>query len=163
MHQVPSDWRRRDLLVDSNVLALYVVGNHDTGLITRHKRTSQFVEKDFRLLDDFLRQFKRLVTTPNVLTEVSSLVAQIGGEAEVKLRLVLAGLIPVFDEKYIPSGGASQVAEFRRLGLTDAAVLSLADRDRLLVLTDDLPLYSALQRKGIAAINFHHLRERAWG
>jgi len=164
VHQVPSDWRSRDLFVDANVLVLYLVGNLDPSLIGKHKRTNQFGVEDYRLLDDFLRQFKRLVTTPNVLTEASNMVAQIGGQETVaRLRVVLGRIVEALDEQYVPSTQASKVEELRRLGLTDAALLLLAKEDRLLVLTDDRNLYDSLQRQGIAAINFHHLRERAWG
>lgn len=164
MRQVPSDWRSRDLLVDANILVLYLVGNLDPRLISKHKRTNQFDVEDYHLLDDFLRQFKKLVTTPNVLTEASNMVAQIGGQETVtRLRVVLGKIVEALDEQYVPSVQASTAEEFRRLGLTDAALLSLAKQERLLVLTDDRPLYDALQGKGIAAINFHHLREAAWG
>lgn len=164
MRQVPSDWRSRDLLVDANILVLYVVGNLDPDLIGKHKRTNQFIAKDYYLLDDVLRQFKKIVTTPNVVTEVSNMVAQIGGKETVtRLRVVLGGLVEVLDEQYIPSTQAGKVEEFRRLGLTDTAILLLAKQDRLLVLTDDRHLYDALQKKGVASINFHHLREAAWG
>ena len=164
MRRLPADWRSRDLLVDSNILVLYVVGNLDPALIAKHKRTNQFLVADYHLLDEVLRRFKRIVTTPNVVTEVSNMIAQIGGEeTETKLRMVLGGLVEALDEKYVLSVEASKVKEFRRLGLTDAALLLLAERNHHLVLTDDRHLYTALQRKGVAAINFHHLRDAAWG
>jgi predicted nucleic acid-binding protein len=163
VRQVPSDWRSRDLLVDANILVLYLVGSLDPSLIGKHKRTNQFGVEDYHLLDDFLRQFKKLVTTPNVLTEASNMVAQIGGQETVtRLRGALGRIVEALDEQHVPSTQASKVAEFRRLGLTDAALLFLAKQGRFLVLTDDRHLYDALQKKGIAAINFHHLREEAW-
>jgi rRNA-processing protein FCF1 len=109
-----------------------------------------------------MRQFDRLATTPNVLTEVSNMAAQIGGEAETKLRLILAALLEVLDERYVPSREACRVEEFRRLGLTDASLLLLAKQE-FLVLTDDRHLYTALQKNGVDAINFNHLRDGAWG
>jgi hypothetical protein len=103
MRQLPKDWRRKGLLVDTNVLVLYVVGNLDLDLIAKHKRTEKFIAEDYHLLDRFLRQFKTLITTPNVLTEVSNMVAQIGGETETKLRVILGALVKAFDERYVPS------------------------------------------------------------
>ena len=164
MRQVPSDWRNRYLLVDANILVLYVIGNLKPDLIAQHKRTSQFTAEDYQLLDGFLRQFKKIVTIPNVVTEVSNMVAQIGGQETVaRLRVVLGRIVEALDEQYVPSTQASKVEELRRLGLTDAAILLLAEQDRLLVLTDDRHLFAALQKKGVASINFHHLREAAWG
>lgn len=162
MRQLPADWRRKGLLIDANILVLWVVGTLDPGLIAKHKRTDTFLAEDYHLLDRFLHQFGRLATTPNVLTEVSNMAAQIGGEAEEKLRLILAALLEVLDERYVPSREACKEEEFRRLGLTDASLLLLAKQE-FLVLTDDRHLYTALQKNGVDAVNFNHLRDGAWG
>jgi hypothetical protein len=50
---------------------------------------------------------------------------------------------------------------FRRLGLTDAAIATLA-RHNYLFLTDDFGLYSTLTGRGVDAINFNHLRQLNW-
>jgi len=95
--------------------------------------------------------------TPNVLTEVSNL---LGHKDEVLLAW-LGSRIAAFDEHYVTSREAVEAAEFSRLGLTDAAILSCATQD-LTVLTDDIHLYLALERRGVEVINFHHLREASW-
>ena len=69
--------------------------------------------------------------------------------------------MPVFDERCIESREAVGVTEFTRLGLADASILACPPQD-LTVLTDDLHLYLALQRRGAEVINFHHLREASW-
>jgi rRNA-processing protein FCF1 len=153
--------RSKGLIIDTNLLLLYIVGSLDPNLIRKHKRTSQFGIEDFRLLDDFLGQFERFVTTPNVLTEVSNLLSQIGDEVATRLRIRLRALIEIFQEEYIASTEAAGAEEFQRLGLTDAAILLLSKED-LLVLTDDIHLYLALQRRGIEAVNFNYIREASW-
>jgi hypothetical protein len=47
------------------------------------------------------------------------------------------------------------------LGLTDAAIAMLQSR-KLLVLTVDLNLWLALQRRGVDAVDFNHLRALNW-
>lgn len=155
--------RARSLLVDTNVLLLFLVGSLDPGLIAKHKRVNQFTIEDFQFLDGFLRRFGAILTTPNVLTEVTNLAMQIGGAAKQRLPALLAALLQkgAFEEHVAASNEASRIAEFRRLGLTDAGILLLT-RKEWTVLTDDLPLYLALQVRGLDAINFHHLRERMW-
>jgi rRNA-processing protein FCF1 len=159
----PARWRGKGLLVDTNILILYAVGRLDPHLIAKHKRTSNFTAEDYRFLKQLLRGFPRLATTPNVLTEVSNLLDQIGGAPRARLQTVLGGLVEVLDERYVPSIDATRAEEFQRLGLADSSILLLARQD-FLVLTDDLPLYLALLRRGIDAINFHHVRRAAgWG
>ena len=59
------------ILVDTNILLCYLVGLLDPKKIPTFKRTSQFVE-DFDLICALLRSLKKIVTTPNILTEVNS-------------------------------------------------------------------------------------------
>lgn len=153
----------RRLLVDTNILVLFLVGSFDPDLIPRHKRVNQFTVEDFHLLDGLLRRYEAILTTPNVLTEVTNLAMQIGGPAKEELPALLAVLLQrgVFEEHVVESVEASRVEEFRRIGLTDSGIVLLAGK-KWTVLTDDLPLYLALQVRGLDAINFHHLRERMW-
>lgn len=153
----------RRLLVDTNILVLFLVGSLDPDLIAKHKRVNHFTVEDFNLVDDLLRRFGTFLTTPNVLTEVTNLAMQIGGAAKVRLPELLAALLQkgAFEEHTVESVEASKVQEFRRIGLTDAGIVLLA-RKEWTVLTDDFPLYLALQVRGLEAINFHHLRERMW-
>jgi len=148
---------KRKLLVDTNILLLYIVGSLSPDQIARHKRTDKFTIEDYWLLDRQLAKFGGIVVTPNILTEVSNL---LGHKDEVLLAW-LGSRIAAFDEHYVTSREAVEAAEFSRLGLTDAAILSCPTQD-LTVLTDDIHLYLALERKGVEVINFHHLREASW-
>jgi hypothetical protein len=50
---------------------------------------------------------------------------------------------------------------FERLGLADAAIATVCSRG-ILVLTTDVELQLALQRRGADALNFNHVRMSAW-
>lgn len=153
----------RHLLIDTNLLLLFVVGFSQPYLIERHKRTRHFTAEDYKLLCGVLSQFRTLVTTPNVLTEVSNLLDQAGGPTPQKLQELLASVIGKLEEHHFASRDCCRLEEFRRLGLADSSILRLAqDRGDLAVLTDDLHLYLALQKRGLEAVNFNHLRERSW-
>jgi hypothetical protein len=41
--EVATRYRTAGLLIDTNVLLLYVVGSYDPGAVPRHKRTGRFV------------------------------------------------------------------------------------------------------------------------
>lgn len=153
--------RKQRLLVDTNILLLYIVGSLSLELIRRHRRTDKFTPEDYHLLTRLLSQFGKIVVTPNILTEVSNLLGYTEELAKARLLLGLASLTTTVEERYLPSSQVAQAAEFSRLGLADSSILLLAQED-LIVLTDDLPLSLALQRRGVEVVNFNHLREKLW-
>jgi rRNA-processing protein FCF1 len=155
-----SRYASRGVLVDTNVLLLYFVGRFRRERIRSFKRTSQFTERDFDRLARLLSPFARIVTTPNVLSEVSNLSGQLGDPEKTRYFRQFAREIAVLDERYVESTAASQDDCFSRLGLTDSAILRLA-KDRFLVLTADAGLYDAAARARIDAINFAHFLESA--
>ena len=153
--------RKGKLLVDTNILLLYIVGSLGPDRIARHKRTDTFTIEDYWLLDGLLRKFGGIVVTPNILTEVSNLLGYTDEKTRGNLLILLGSLVRIFEEHYVRSMEAVEAAEFSRLGLADASILSCPTED-LTVLTDDIHLYLALEKRGVAVINFNHLRERAW-
>lgn len=153
--------QKRKLLVDTNILLLYVIGSLGLDRIARHKRTGKFTAEDYGLFRKELRRFDGIVVTPNILTEVSNLLGHTDGKDREKLLALLGTLILVFEERYVRSIEAIETAEFLRPGLADASILSLP-MEELVVLTDDLHLYLALQSRGAEVLNFNHLRERSW-
>ena len=62
-----------NMVLDANVLLLRVVGRAGRGIVGRHKRLRPFKDEDFDLLARQTATARRLVTTPNVLTEVANL------------------------------------------------------------------------------------------
>ncbi len=56
--------RGNGLLVDTNLLLLYIVGKTNPNRISNFKRTSRYTVEDFELLDGIMAQFKTLITTP---------------------------------------------------------------------------------------------------
>lgn len=153
----------KGILVDSNLLLLYFVGLYDATMIQRFKRTKVFFPDDFALMTRFIGQFRRIVTTPNIMAEVSNLAGQLGGSAKDHFFHSFARKIHVLgsenklDEQYVSSQEASQIEAFVALGLTDSVIIHLAN-DRFPVLTDDFRLAGILDHLGIDVINIHHLR-----
>jgi hypothetical protein len=157
LEETVSRHRGTGILVDSNLLLLLLAGLCDRSLVTKLKRLNAYRLEDFDLLFSFCRLFERTVTTPHILTEVSNLSEK--GEASV-VRLFFEFLSRHFmklHEHYEQSAVLAQDTLFVRFGLADSG-LSKASADGLLVLTDDLRLYAALERRGAPAINFNHLR-----
>lgn len=153
--------RKNGILIDTNILLLYFLGRFNPREIPRFKRTRQFTVEDFGTLLLLLRRFEKVLTTPNILTEVSSFSSQLADPLRTDYFRQFAKEIALIEERYVESRRAAELAEFASLGLTDAGILGLA-RGTFLVLTDDFPLSQRLQKVGGDVINFNHLRVLGW-
>lgn len=146
------------ILLDTNLLLLFVVGTTSRDYISKHKRLNQFTVEDYDTLIQVIAHAPEVLLSPNTLTETSNLAAYIGDPAKTEIFRVLRGVISKSQEQYIHSRVASERQEFLRLGLTDAALLE-ASTDEVAILTTDFDLYRAALAKGSPAINFNHLRD----
>lgn len=151
-------YRARGVLLDANLLVLYVAGSHDRRLVLRLKTTRGFSEADLELVAALVAEFDRLVTTPHVLTEVNGLL-NVGGLGRLRHEVLgtFAERIDETAEVYHPAGAIAADPAFRRLGLTDAAALALA-ADGPLVISADLDLCVAPESRGLGVINDHRIR-----
>ena len=149
----------KGVFVDTNLLLLWVVGTLDRKLITKFKRTEQFVNEDFDTINDLFCAFKNLVTIPNVLTEVSNL-AKLGKQGKVFFKEIFPKCITIMNEQYVSSRSVCS-SSFFRFGLTDACILSLV-KGKYLLLTDDFKLSQFFTSIGGDAINFNHIRMYNW-
>ncbi len=154
-------YRSRGVFVDTNILLLHFVGGFDRQQIGRFKRTRQFNVQDHDLLARLLARLNKVVTTPNVLSEVNSLSGQMGEPARTKYFQQFARGIGSLDEQYVRSTDAAGTEQFPRLGLTDSGIMLLA-KGHYLVLTDDFKLAYSLEQAGIDVLNFNHIRPLAW-
>ena len=144
--------------VDANLLLLLVVGTTDQALIRRHLRLQAFDALDYELLVGLLSSFQQVLVTPNTLTETSNLLGQHGEPQRSRFFDTFRSLIEINKEIVMTSLEASRNASFRRLGLTDAALLEVVTVEAPLV-TVDLDLYvAALAKSPNAAFNFTHLQ-----
>ncbi len=147
---------RPGLLVDSNLLVLYVVGSVNPARISQFKRTRKYEVAHFRFLCQLLARQRRLHTLPHILAEVSNL-TDLGGPELLVARGILRDTIAVLVEEPIPSVSVTSDEIYRRLGLTDSSIAEAARKTGCEVLTDDFDLYKALWDEGIPVHNFTHL------
>lgn len=147
------------IMLDANVLTLFIVGQVSEDMVERCRRTRQYKIQDYHLLVSYVAPFTNLLVTPNIATEVSNLLGVLSGDHLIRARKILYNYIGTWTEVYVESNRAKVVPEYTRLGLTDAAILLIASHE-MEVLTDDFDLYSALLKRGIKATNFTHIRTR---
>lgn len=150
------------MFIDTNLLVLLVVGETDKALISKHRRTRAYRAQDYELLVRLINESDHQVfVTPNTLTEASNLLAQDRREEPDRSRIfgVLQALIERTEEEIVESKVATRNNNFKRLGLTDAALLEVVSASNPLITTDlDLYLAASAKESG-AAYNFTHYRE----
>jgi rRNA-processing protein FCF1 len=150
-------YRNRGLLIDSNLLILYIVGEFDPARISTFVRTKKFTVEDYYWIRAIMGCFSKKVTTPNILTEISNLSGKFDAGLRAEFFHKLRTHFQVLDETHLPSREAAASRIFARLGLTDTVISEVA-KQKYLVLTDDFPLANYLVSIKADVINFNHYR-----
>jgi hypothetical protein len=154
-------YQSKGLLIDTNLLLVYFVGSYDPDRIPRFKRTKIFTVEDFYTLLRVFKFFTKIVTTPNILTEVSNLSNQLPEDIKPLYYSEFAKQLATIEEQYTASIKISTLGHFKKFGLTDSGVIDLV-KNKYLVLTDDLKLASYLQNVGTDVLNFNNIRTLNW-
>jgi hypothetical protein len=153
----------KSLLLDSNLLLVFLTGASDPGLFGRFKRISSYTIKDYELLVRLLNSFTVLLTTPHILTEVSNLANNLPDRSKAVWYRNFAKLIlseqdtPGLRERWTPAAELAETKEFAAFGIADSALASLSSE--ALVVTEDHRLSGALHSRGITVFNFGDLRK----
>jgi rRNA-processing protein FCF1 len=151
-------YKNKGLLIDTNLLLVYFVGSYDQNLIGSFKRTITFTIEDFEKLQRAFIFFDRIVTTPNILTEVNSLSNQLPENIKLQYFDKIKDQISRLEENYAESKVICELTHFPKFGLTDTGIINLV-KDNYLVLTDDFRLANYLEKIEVDVINFNHLRD----
>ncbi len=148
--------RQHGLLLDTNLLLILIAGSVEPGLIQVFQHTKEYSIVDYQLLLHFSRCFDRLVTTPNILTEVSNLGYKLPKGRRDAFFDVLKKMIPEWSEHYKASGEIVQEPAFVELGLTDAGLFRLKTL-KCLILTADGRLRYWLGASDVPCLSFDEL------
>ena len=152
----------KGILIDTNLLLLYVIGQFDPTILTREAfdRLAAYSLEDFRLLRNLIALFRSRVTTPHVLAEVSNWIGYLPRNQEIECLRRFFEFLNTFGELRMDSFAIGQNAVFPFLGLTDAALASVSQD--YLVVTDDARFVYHLNQMGRQALNINHLRQEIW-
>lgn len=152
-------YKQKGILIDTNILLLWFVGSVNRERIQKFNRTEKFVPEDYDRLQQILGYFyPKVVTTPNILTEVNSLAGKLGEPERSQCFSIFGKYVANLNEFYIESKVAVNINNFTKFGLTDSGILAIA-KNQYLVLTDDFRLANYLSNSGVDVVNFNHLRE----
>lgn len=148
----------RSVLLDSNMLLLFLVGNLAPDRVGQVKGLKEYERADVHWVNTHMRASRGRVSLPNILTEVSNLI----GEVQIKRGELVPGLNEAFadfvhsvSEVYEKRENVVVTPEFLKLGLSDAAIVKLA-RDQVTVLTADRDLFGVLASQNVDVHNIWH-------
>jgi hypothetical protein len=153
----------KSVLLDSNLLLVFLAGTLDKRLFGTFKRISDYTLKDYELLVRLLSSFTTLLTTPHILTEVSNLANSLPERFRPDWHRNIATLIasehetPGLRERWTPALELAKMPEFSAFGITDAALSKLTSD--ALVVTEDYRLSGTLLSQGVHVLNFRDLRK----
>jgi rRNA-processing protein FCF1 len=153
----------KSVLLDSNLLLVFLSGLLGTHLFQGFKRISNYTVNDYELLVRLIASFAVLLTTPHVLTEVSNLANALREPYKRDWYINLATLITSDQERFgireqwVPVTELAGMPEFVAFGITDAALTRLSSE--ALVITEDYRLSDVLNGQGTPVLNFRDLRK----
>ena len=149
--------RQRSLLLDSNLLLLWLTAKYDMRLLGTFKRVQMFTQDDAVLLAWVVDQFGAVVTTAHVVTEASNLGNSLSSYTRNGWFKALAELCLTLSEDTPPLTSLALKDEFIQFGITDCALSSSSAKYQ--VLTTDYRLSRALDPTGQSVLNFADLRK----
>jgi rRNA-processing protein FCF1 len=147
----------RSLLLDSNLLLLWITAQYDLRLLATFKRVQMFTQDDAIFLAWIIDQFKSVVTTAHVVTEASNLGNSLSSYSRLGWFTALSEFSTTTLEETHPLNGLATREEFIRFGVTDCALSNLSSKYR--VLTTDRRLSSYAREHGLPVLNFNDLRQ----
>jgi len=145
------------VLIDTNLLLLLIVGLYNKDLISVHKRTKEFMPKDFDLLVKCIKGYKILWVTSHCLAEVSNLIRQTNKKQAKELMACFSSFIAKARETHIQKEIIFKNVISARVGVTDTGIIIKSKRVSC-VFTVDLDLYTEISKKGYKVYNFNHIR-----
>jgi len=126
----------RDVIVDSNIFILFLAGQINENKIERYTRNSLYTMEDYYFLINILSNYDRIITSPNILTEVDNILNRITGEDKYKYLLLVKSIYKQTIEKYIETETVAKNWFFDILGITDSSILMMAKDCELLISGD---------------------------
>jgi hypothetical protein len=154
-------YRAKGVLIDTNLLLLYIIGSYNPALIQQFKRTAKYANEDYEFIYRIVDYFSVVVTTPHILTEVSNLAGQLPDIFRTAFFDTFRNKILAISEEQIRSAIACQWTDFQKLGLTDATIFAAA-HNKYLVVTDDFKLSGILPKYDIDVLNLNQIRSMSW-
>jgi len=144
------------VVIDTNLLALLVVGTTSKGYISLHKRLeSEFGIREFELLVELIGLFSDIILLPHIIAETSSLIRQFRAPMRANIQGTLKKMITTTVEFPIASTWGARREEYQELGITDAVILHFLSINEIepTLMTIDRNLFNRANSLGYGVID----------
>jgi len=152
----------RGIIIDTNVMLVYIVGIYDPNYLPNFKRTSGYDIEIFEYIHLVLSQFRKHIITPHILTELSNLSMNIQDNRLAEYFSVFKRILEATEEEYINRDNILHSDLLPKLGVTDLAVIEAAEKYKCLVFTDDRFATQHMRHKNIPVLNLKEIRTALW-
>jgi hypothetical protein len=143
----------RDVIIDSNIFILFLAGQINENRIKNYTRNSLYTKDDYNILLNIISDYDRIITSPNIFTEVDNILNRITGDDKYKYLVLVKTIYKQTVEKYIKTENVSENWYFDSLGVTDSAILMMA-KDCELLISGDSSLCDYAKSLGIKTFDF---------
>ena len=143
----------KNIVLDTNIFLLLIIGLIDKEKISSNKRTSIYTNEDFNMLVNMIGDFNKILTCPNVWTEIDNLCNRIQGKDQWTYLETIKNIMDKSVEEYHKSRSVVNEYTFQNLGLTDSVLLLLA-RDSSLLISGDSSLCDYAKSRSIDVFDF---------
>jgi hypothetical protein len=152
------------LIVDTNLLILFLIGKYDAEFIERCALTcnNNYLKEDYELLYKIMKLFKKIIITPYIIAEISNLSkSKIKDEKLINYFKVFVEFLgaPSIEEKNVGMEKflGIEIGYMGKFGFTDMAICELSKSNNLAIITDDGPFYYFFNTK-IPVIKFEVIK-----
>jgi len=155
---------KKGIIVDTNIMLLFLVGCYDINYIEQFKRTMKYTKEEYYFVRELLTFYykDKIFTSPHIITEISNFSLNIQGN---RINKYFDFFIKIFNdvcEIYIEKNKIIEFKELPKFGITDIGIFKIAKEKNLLVLTDDFRLSSYLSDNCINALNLRTISPYLW-
>lgn len=152
-------YSRNGILLDTNLLLLFLIGAYDIRYIREFKRTCMYDSDDYEWIEIYTGYFSNIFVTPQILAEVWNFAEKIRTDLFSSFFETSVKKLTLLKENYVEKDIILSDYDLRYIGVTDISVIHTAKKTSCLVLTDDLRAYSFFLKNDIDVININHLRQ----
>lgn len=142
-----------NVILDSNVFILFLVGQIDPDKISSHKKTSIYTKDHYEYLLDLITPFDNILICPNITTEIDNHLNTFRGDHKRKYLYLTRKIFKKSIEQYTRTVSAVNTMHYDEIGITDSVILLMAKHCDLLV-SGDSKLCDHANAEGINLFDF---------
>lgn len=166
------EYKPDGIIVDTNVLILFLIGSYDSSFIKKIKLTSnndkRYSIESFETLKEILELFKKVVITPQIIAEISNLTITrdkifYGDYLRSYLKTVINFLKSAEEHhQRMDCLWNVKLKTINEFGFTDMTIYELSKRTEMPILTDDFSFFHYSINKGIHAISLENIKNEKY-